>query len=254
MREVTIIGSGGVAEALAKGIAANKELRLKQIYGRNEARTKELSRAVGCENYPTLLAADIYIVAVSDRAIEELTQKFSFPTHSIVVHTAGSVAMEAIAHPRRGVLYPLQSFTAGREVDTTTVPFFVEGSTPEITAEIEEIAQALSQNVMRMESEGRKKLHLCGVFASNFTNAIYASAAQIAQSAQIPFALLKPLILETCHKALSVEDPRTVQTGPAVRGDKETQNKHLEMLKKDENLEKIYKILSKQIWETSKKM
>ncbi len=254
MREVIIIGSGGVAEALAKGIAANGKLHLKQIYGRNKARTKELSRTVGCKDYPTLLAADIYIVAVSDRAIEELTKKLSFPSGSIVVHTAGSVAMESIAHPRRGVLYPLQSFTPRREVDTTTVPFFVEGSTPDVTAEIEEIARTLSQNVMRMDSEGRKKLHLCGVFASNFTNAIYAAAAQIAQSAQIPFELLKPLILETCHKALSVEDPCTVQTGPAVRGDVETQNRHIEMLKESENLEKIYKILSEQIWETSKKM
>ncbi len=254
MREVVIIGSGGVAEALAKGISANKELCLKQIYGRNRQRVEHISGLVGSEVSEEIKTADIYIVSVSDRAIEPLTREVSLPESSIVVHTAGSVAMDAIAHPRRGVLYPFQSFTPGREVDITTVPFFVEGCTEDITAEVEALANTLSQNVLRMDSAGRKQLHLCGVFASNFVNSIYAIAATIAQRADIPFDLLKPLIRETCDKALSVQDPRTVQTGPAVRGDDATQNRHLDMLHDDENLEKIYKILSLQIWETSKKM
>ncbi len=105
-----------------------------------------------------------------------------------------------------------------------------------------------------MVSAGRKELHLCGVFASNFSNAIYAASASIAKRAGIPFDYLKPLIKESCSKAMSVEDPRSVQTGPAVRGDLETQSRHLEMLREDEKLREIYKILSLQIWETSKKM
>ncbi|MFI3292244.1 MAG: Rossmann-like and DUF2520 domain-containing protein [Rikenellaceae bacterium] len=254
MRRVIIIGSGGVAEALVKGVAECETLQLVQIFGRNSLRVEYLSNIANCSIFADLQSADIYIVAVSDRAIKELTKSLQFPEDSIVAHTAGSVTMDDIAHKNRGVLYPLQSFTPGRNINLKEVPFFVEGSSPEVEREIETIAYALSQNVMRMNSEGRKTLHLCGVFASNFTNAIYASTADIAQRADIPFDLLKPLIRETCDKALSTNNPRTMQTGPAVRGDISTQQRHLNMLAEDQRLQDIYKILTKQIWETSKKM
>ncbi len=254
MKRVVIIGSGGVAEALSGGVAQSENLTLVQVYGRNTQRVVEISHLANCPIYDTLQVADIYIVAVSDRAVGEVTHALNFPTNSVVVHTAGSVAMDAIDHPRRGVLYPLQSFTPGRKIKIKDVPFFVEGVDEQTTQLIEQVAGELSPSVMRMNSEGRKTLHLCGVFASNFVNAIYASSADIARSADIPFDLLKPLIRESCDKAMSVENPRTVQTGPAVRGDIETQQRHIDMLRGDENLEKIYKILSLQIWETSKKM
>ncbi|MFR9553142.1 MAG: Rossmann-like and DUF2520 domain-containing protein [Rikenellaceae bacterium] len=254
MKRVVIIGSGGVAEALSRGVAECENLTFVQVYGRNRQRVAEVSQLVSCPIYDSLQDADIYIVAVSDRAVEEVTRSLSFPEQSVVVHTAGSVAMDAIDHPKRGVLYPLQSFTPGRRITISEVPFFVEGADEHTTQIIEQVANKLSTNVMRMDSEGRKTLHLCGVFASNFTNAIYATAADIARSAEIPFDLLKPLIKETCDKAVSVENPRTVQTGPAVRGDIKTQQRHMDMLQGNDNLEKIYKILSLQIWETSKKM
>ncbi len=254
MKRVVIIGSGGVAEALSIGVAECENLTLVQVYGRNTQRVAEVSHLVNCPIYDTLQDADIYIVSVSDRAVEEVTHSLSFPSQSVVVHTAGSVAMNAIDHPRRGVLYPLQSFTPGRKITVNDIPFFVEGADKQTMQLIEQVANELSTDVMRMDSEGRKTLHLCGVFASNFTNAIYATAADIARSANIPFDLLKPLIKETCDKAMSVEDPRTVQTGPAVRGDLAIQQRHTEMLQNNDNLEKIYKILSLQIWETSKKM
>ncbi len=254
MKRITIIGSGGVAEALARGVAEVDGLTLAQVYGRNTERVAEISALTNTPISTDLIPADVYVVAVSDRAIGELTRTLSFPPQSIVVHTAGSVEMESIAHPRRGVLYPLQSFTPRRKVIISNVPFFVEGADEQTTMQIERMATSLSNRVMRMNSEGRKTLHLCGVFASNFVNVIYATAADIAHRADIPFDLLKPLIKETCDKAMSVENPRTVQTGPAARGDIETQQRHTNMLQGDDNLEKIYKILSLQIWETSKKM
>ncbi len=254
MIRVVIIGSGGVAETLARGVFRSTELELRQVYGRNRVRVEQISSEVGCTTSDELQDADIYIVSVSDRAIKGVCESINFPSEAIVVHTAGSVDMSVIEHTKRGVLYPLQSFTPGREVELSDVPFFVEGCSEEVTQRVEEVAEILSRSVLRMGSLRRKELHLCGVFASNFVNAIYAASATIAQRAEISFDLLKPLIRESCEKALSVADPRTVQTGPAVRGDEEVQARHLEMLCEDENLENIYKILSKQIWETSKKM
>ncbi|MFI3282241.1 MAG: F420-dependent NADP oxidoreductase [Rikenellaceae bacterium] len=254
MKRVVIIGSGGVAEALALGIQRDGSLELVQVWGRNEERVAYISKMCGVAVTSQIARGDVYIVSVSDRAISDVTAGIEFPADAVVVHTAGSVEMSKISHHRKGVLYPLQSFTPGRRVDLREVPFFVEGCCEEVTAQIEEVAKYLSPSVMRMDSNGRKRLHLCGVFASNFSNAMYAVSAKIAQESNIPFEFLKPLIEESCRKAMMVEDPRMAQTGPAVRGDKSTQNEHLKMLAHDETLKEIYKIISLQIWETSKKM
>ncbi len=248
MRRVVIIGSGGVAESLALSISQCSELRLVQIFGRNRQRVKELSNRCRVTVCNTIAQGDIYIIAVSDRAVAQVAESINPPQDSVVMHTSGSIDINAISHPRRGVLYPLQTFTAGRTVDISNVPFFVEGD-GEVTA----VAKILSSTVVEMDSQGRRELHLCAVFACNFVNSMYANAFDIAQRSNIPFEWLKPLIGETCAKALAVDDPHTAQTGPAARGDKAVQQRHLEMLN-DEKLEKIYKILSLQIWETSKKM
>ncbi len=248
MIRVTVIGSGGVAESLALAVSRSAELSLEQVFGRNAERVAHISQRCGVSPSDEFRDADVYILSVSDRAIAEVCSSLVFPDEALVVHTAGSVGEEVISHPRRGVLYPLQTFTVGCEVDMSDVPIFIEGC--EL---VREVAESLSSRVVEMDSKGRQQLHLCAVFACNFVNSMYATSATLAQRANIPFEYLKPLIAESCRKALSVADPRTVQTGPARRGDVEVQQRHLSMLN-DENLENIYKILSLQIWETSKKM
>ncbi len=68
------------------------------------------------------------------------------------------------------------------------------------------------------------------------------------------YEVLKPLIEETAAKALNASHPARVQTGPAKRGDRATQEGHLALLAEHEALKQIYELLSEQIWETSKKI
>ena len=57
----------------------------------------------------------------------------------------------------------------------------------------------------------------------------------------------------TAAKAAASGDPASVQTGPAVRGDRATQERHCELLADDPELTTIYKLISEQIWRISKK-
>jgi hypothetical protein len=59
--------------------------------------------------------------------------------------------------------------------------------------------------------------------------------------------LLAPLIRETTRKALQSEDPGTVQTGPAIRGDEVTIKKHLEILQESPEWKEIYAMISRSI-------
>ena len=47
MKEVVIIGSGNLAEALARAVAGSATLRLRQIWARNAARGEAISRLRG---------------------------------------------------------------------------------------------------------------------------------------------------------------------------------------------------------------
>ena len=247
MKEVVIIGSGNLAEALARTVAGSATLRLRQIWARNAARGEAISRLTGAprSSEPDRLAqAECYLLAVSDRAVGE---------DAAVVHTAGAVSMDTLPFARRGVLYPLQTFTAGREVDFRRVPLFVEASSPDLLAELEEAAGALSDTVLRAGSAERARLHLAAVFACNFVNHLYALGAEALAPTGLPFDVLKPLIRETAGKALAAASPAEAQTGPAVRGDRETLRRHLEIIGGDARLKTIYELLSEDIWEISKK-
>ncbi len=255
-RRVVVVGSGNVAEAIAVAVADSFALELQQVAARNEIRAEAVAQMAGCDwtsDMADVADADIYIIAVSDRAVEEVASKLHRAENSIVVHTAGSVEMDALGDGNRGVLYPFQTFTAGRRVDFTAVPLFVEGSDEDTTQAIEYVANALSQRVYRATSKRRREIHLTGVFACNFVNALYSMAADLlAEREALPFDVLRPLIAETAAKAAEAMHPRQVQTGPAVRGDKAVAERHMAMLK-EENEQEIYKLLTEYIWQTSRK-
>ena len=257
LQNIIVVGSGNVAEAIALACKECPTLNLRQVVARNRQRTEQIAEIVKCDicnDLEKAADADIYIIAVSDSAVEQVAHSLRRKAESIVVHTAGSIGMEALGGQQCGVLYPFQTFTKGRRVDFSQIPLFVEGSDPETTAQIEQLARKLSQRVWHATSECRRDIHLTGVLACNFVNALYAMAADHLMERQgLPFDVLRPLIEETARKAIDSTHPAMVQTGPAVRGDVAVSQRHQQMLSANERKQMIYKLLTEYIWETSKK-
>ena len=258
IRSISVVGSGNVAEAIALAIAECEELQLAQIVARNGERGQQLAAMTGaewCRDAGEAAEADLYIICVSDRAVGDVAATLPTYDSAVVVHTAGSIEMDVLGEGRRGVFYPFQTFTAGRRVDFSQVPLFVEGCDEPTTQELERVARTLSRRVYRATSQRRREIHLTGVLACNFVNALYAMAAdRLHEREGLPFDILRPLIEQTARKAVEADHPRQVQTGPAVRGDKGVTARHCEMLAADSRQEEIYKLLTEYIWETSKKI
>lgn len=257
MERVVIIGSGNLAEALARAIAAS-DLELVQLFARNAERAHAVAQIAGTEwtSDPEKLAeADIYLIAVSDKAVAHLASQLPIPAGAVVAHTAGSVPLAALParFTHRAVFYPLQTFTKGRSVDFRQIPIFIETSTETLRPEMEALASKLSDTVFYVDSEHRAQIHLAGVFACNFANHMYAIGERILHDAGLPFDVLKPIIAQTAAKACDAASPVDVQTGPAVRNDFETKARHSELLSFDLRLKNIYSTISQSIWETSKK-
>ena len=253
---VVVVGSGNVAEAVAIAVGECSQLDLCQVVARNADRAAEVARLAGtewCADLSQAADADLYIIAVSDRAVGEVATSLRRKEGSVVVHTAGSVEQSVLGNEGCGVLYPFQTFTVGRRVDFSAVPLFVEGVDEPTTLFIERVAHMLSRRVYRASSQLRREIHLTGVLSCNFVNALYAMAADRLQGEGLSFDVLRPLIEETARKAVEADHPRRVQTGPAVRGDFSVAERHMAMLD-GEHEKQIYKLLTEYIWQTSKKI
>ncbi len=253
---VVVVGSGNVAEAVAVACSEAWGVELLAVVARNEKRGREVAALSNCDyiaDFKEAPEADFHIIAVSDRAVGEVAETLPYYEDTIVVHTAGSVEMETLHRERCGVLYPFQTFTAARRVDFSHVPLFVEGSSEIVAQEIDELAGYLSSDCYRADAERRREIHLTGVLACNFVNALYSMAADRLQREEgLSFDVLKPLIVETAMKAAEAEHPRQVQTGPAVRGDMATAERHTQMLAGTHTEQEVYRLMSQYIFENSK--
>lgn len=253
MIRLSIIGSGNVAQHLIQAFSKTAEIELVQVFSR---KSESVSHLVSEENSITnlneLKPVDVTIIAVTDDAIAQLSKQIPFE-NQLVVHTSGSVAMEALeTKNRKGVFYPLQTFSKSKEVDYTVIPICLEAENETDYKTLETVAKAISHSIANVDSEQRKALHVAAVFVSNFTNHMYQIGNEICQANQLSFDILKPLIQETAHKILSLS-PAQAQTGPAKRHDTQTINTHLNFLT-DENQKEIYKMLTKSIIDNGKKL
>ena len=231
-------------------------LDLKQVYSRSEDSAKCLADTLDC-GYTTDIKkvipdADIYVFSLKDDVLTEIIA--SMPTkRGLWIHTAGSVDIDVFKKNAEsyGVIYPMQTLSISRKTDFSKIPLFVEGNTIDTENVIFNIAKKLSNNVTRMTSKKRKHLHLAAVFACNFSNHMYALASQILEKQDIDQRILQPLIDETANKLHSMS-PKDAQTGPAIRYDRNIIDSHLSMLD-DENMRKLYKMISESIHETNEK-
>lgn len=252
---VAFIGAGNLATNLAKALYY-KGFRIAQVYSRTEESALALSQAVEAEWITDLSAitdsAQLYIVSLKDAAfVQLLPQIVAGKEKGLWVHTAGSIPMDVWEGKvsRYGVFYPMQTFSKQREVDFRRIPVFIESNSAEDTQFLKDIAGTLSESVYEADSEQRKSLHLAAVFTCNFTNHMYALAADLLEKYRLPFEVMLPLIDETANKVHLLE-PHLAQTGPAVRYDENVIHNHLQMLADEPDMQEIYELISRSIHRT----
>ncbi len=248
--DIVIIGSGNVATVLGRKFKAAGH-NILQIFSRNASAASALAYEWDSEstNYKSMInkTADVYIIAVPDDSIDDVAADLRLPG-KVVAHTAASVPKEVLkkvtAH--YGVFYPLQSLR--KEMTTLPdIPVFFDGSDDIAKNLLQALAQTIAaEKVLEASDDTRLKLHVAAVIVSNFTNHLYAMAEEYCRKEGLDFKQLLPLIEET---ALRIKDisPKAAQTGPALRHDKETIEKHLDLLKGHPQFKNIYLLLTESI-------
>lgn len=239
---IVIIGSGNVATVLGR-LSRQKGHEVAQVVSRNATHARLLADELNCASadYNEKLNdhADIYIIAVADSALQELNSRIHLG-NKLVLHTAGSVGKDVLngISNNYGVLYPLQSLRKEMEYETN-IPFLIDGNTADTITLVEDFAKTLSSSISKATDDERLKLHVAAVMVSNFTNHLYALAEDFCKKEHVDFSLLKPLIKETAER-IEKFSPAAVQTGPAVRNDIFTIDKHLRILTDHTQLKYMY--------------
>lgn len=244
-----MIGTGNVANVLCRLLAEHQH-QVVQVIGRDIERGAMLAEITGAKvsqlGEPILPEAELCIIAVADSALEvvlPLVPAFTCP----VAHTAGSQSINILRHYAQeyGILYPLQTLRK-EMVELPPIPFLIDGNNVKTIKLLCSLAKTISDNVELADDEKRGRLHVAAVVTCNFTNHLYNLAEQYCIKEQLNFDLLRPLILQTAQRVMH-HSPANVQTGPAVRKDMITIEKHLDWLQQHPELKEIYLRLSNSI-------
>lgn len=245
---VSIVGTGNVAWSLTKAFRS-AGVQIDTILARNEAEGKALAELANAD-YLSMSEADkcpskVILLCISDDALSEVNSSYDWPDQACLAHTSGPTSMKVLSfHGKCGVFYPLQSMNKEETPDFSEVPVLLEASSPACLILLSDLAKAITNDLRSMDSDARLALHVAAVWANNFVNHLNAEAIELAEKHKVPLDLLKPLIQKTAEIALQGNSAKS-QTGPAIRGDKSTMQKHLNFL--DERQAEIYKILSSSI-------
>lgn len=254
--KIVFVGSGNVATHLASALfSAGHDIV--GVYSPTYGHAEALAHKVGAQPLSFLenlrnIESDVIIVSTVDSALPDLLSRMPCLPGRFVFHTSGSLlssAFESVT-PYCGVIYPFQTFSKNVEVDISKVPFMIYGRDDATISTARSLAVSLSSSIYVLNDQQRKKLHIAGVFASNFPNFCLKCARESLSGTGLPFEILHPLVNAMVEKAFEV-GPFDAQTGPARRGDREVIMDHAYSL--PENLGSLYAYLSNEILKTYNK-
>ncbi len=253
--KISLIGAGNMAWQLAK-VLTEKNYEIELIYSRTLENAEILCGEIKQGKPVSKLdfsnsQSDLFLLCVPDQAFDTVLNEVELPKNSILAHTSGSHSIQTLKKAKFenvdfGVFYPFQTMSKTKLVDFAKIPICLETDDEPTYQKLQQLAESLSPKVHQVDSATRKKLHLSAVFACNFTNHLLAISNQLLEEDGLEIGLLKHLVEETIEKAFSMS-PKEAQTGPAIRRDKNIISTHLEMLDGKEDLQEIYRLLTKNI-------
>jgi predicted short-subunit dehydrogenase-like oxidoreductase (DUF2520 family) len=240
---ISMAGAGRVGNAVSRELF-RAGFRIDLIASETESRGRLLADLCGAKWSSELIfpdSTDIIIVSVPDHRLQSVLNKIVCKPDTLVAHTAGSFGLDIFPPhiKRKGIFYPLQTFSPDRDVSFKDIPVLIEASDDYSGSLLKNLSDSVGSKTHFVDTESRRILHVAAVFTSNFTNHMLTIGKEIAGRAGFSFELFKPLLTETISKALNL-GPENSQTGPAVRNDQNTIEKQMELLSFSPELQRIY--------------
>jgi predicted short-subunit dehydrogenase-like oxidoreductase (DUF2520 family) len=171
---------------------------------------------------------DVLVIATPDAAVAEVAAQVSPNPDAVVIHLSGSLGLDGLApHPRRASLHPLVPLPnpeVGAARLRSGVTFAVAGDRA-----ARALAEALGGQVVEVADELRASYHTAATVAANHLVALLGQVERIAATAGLPLSAFAGLIRAAAEDGLAL-GPGPALTGPAMRGDWATLDRHRSVL------------------------
>ncbi|MEK7216742.1 MAG: DUF2520 domain-containing protein, partial [Chloroflexota bacterium] len=234
---IGLVGAGRLGASLVAALAAGG-LRVVAVGSRNEAAAASAG-ARGALGSTSLQAvadhSDVVFITTLDAAIAPVAAGLRWRPGQLVLHCSGALSLDALSAAAEqgaatGCFYPLQTFAAGAGAgawDGITVA--LEGE-PSVLAFLSGLARRLGGKPIVLASGQKALFHAAAVFASNYTVTLIAGAADLWQRLGFDrdqaLSGLLPILRGTVGNLERLGLPGAL-TGPIVRGDRATIERHL---------------------------
>lgn len=253
--DIVIIGSGNLARHFAKRLAlSNFNIQILARSDKDAADFKNISDRISYITQPNQINpnATYYAICVKDDAIIEVAASlpFKLSKQQFLLHTSGASSSELLKPfaTHFGVVWPIMSITKIHQIqDSDNIPFVITASDQTTEFYLSRLTQILSSEFSFADDKTRQQMHLVAVISNNFTNHLFALAYKFCNEHRIDFDKFKPIIMETINR-MQGQNPGLLQTGPAIRGDNETINQHLNLLETDADLSEMYRFFTESIF------
>lgn len=256
-----IVGAGIVGKALALALPA-RGYRVAGVASRTLGSARACAELAGCDRYgvdPVEIAhlASVVLISTPDRTIRSVCEQIAagdgFAPGDLAIHLSGALDSDALDAARQcGAfalsLHPIQTFAdhriaAGRLVGSY---FSLEGD-EEAVSFGRRLVEDLGGSSVVVSPEGKSLYHAALCVASNYLVVLADLAARMLRGSGVPeedaLPLLMPLIRGTVENLERVGLPQAL-TGPIGRGDTNTIEHHLEVLRRQmPDLLRVYSIL-----------
>ena len=233
---ISIIGLGRLGSALKK----NLERVGYQVSGFGRAdQLKDLGQLI--------------FITTSDSEIEQVVSELVVAgvDKKTIVHCSGLVPV-TVLNPlsKKGALtgsfHPNQAITENTQDFGRTVFDIVGGE--DVFSMLEKIAKSLNAEVISITEEQKQYLHIAAVMASNYQVTLMHLARKTGEEGGLDSKLVQKTMLPLMKSVLGnlqAFTPAQALTGPIARGDVETLQQHVKLLKNNKSLLNIYAELGK---------
>jgi predicted short-subunit dehydrogenase-like oxidoreductase (DUF2520 family) len=170
----------------------------------------------------------------------------------VALHSSGALESgELRALRRQGAavasLHPLMTFVSGVTPSLSEVPFAVEGD-PAAERVARSIARDLGGETFVIHKKDKPAYHAWGAFALPLLLAALVTAERVAGAAGIPRKSARKMMLPIVRQTLAnyaEHGPKGAFSGPIIRGDAATLEKHLRVLRDVPEARDVYLALAR---------
>jgi predicted short-subunit dehydrogenase-like oxidoreductase (DUF2520 family) len=258
---IGIIGPGRAGSALGRALHS-AGYTIAAVGGRNPDNVRKLASELGaraCQTPATTIdISDLTILAVPDDVIlplaTDMADALCSAAGKAAVHLSGAQdrqPLKALAQQgslRIGVFHPLQTFRRGPEaVANVTGTYFGIDADPPLRAQLMHLASDLGGHTFDLSGVDHALYHAAAVFAANYPTLLLAEAIELARRSGLDEKTAQDgmtTLLAGAVNNLKNLPPAEAITGPAARGDEGTMQRHLDALKNDPELQRLYQLLA----------